>query len=288
MKPAPLHSSAYRETVARALTEDVGSGDITTNSVVDKAREGTAQILAREPLVLCGLPVMREVFSQVDPKLSFTGLMEEGSTCKGPRQPVARVSGSLASILTAERVALNFAQRMSGIATLCREFCSRVGPEASARLVDTRKTTPGLRHLEKYAVRVGGARNHRFGLDDGLMIKDNHIAAAGGIAEAVRRAPRHGHHLLRIQVEVESLKQAIEAAEAGAGALLLDNFSVEELRNMVETLRREAPGVLLEASGGVSLETVAAIAETGVDVISCGAITHQSRAVDLSLQIEAL
>ena len=286
MLPISLDPRACLEAVRVALQEDLGSGDITTAAVVAEDALGLGLVLAREPLVVCGLPVMEEVFRQVDAELCFTNTLADGARSDGGDAILARVEGRLASILTAERVALNFAQRMSGIATLTREFCSRIPASAAAvRLVDTRKTTPGLRPFEKYAVRVGGGHNHRFGLDDGVMIKDNHIVAAGGIAEAVRRARERCHHLVKIQVEVESLEQARAATKAGAKVLLLDNFSAPELAELVPVLRAEVPEVVLEASGGVSLDSIAAIAAAGVDVISCGAITHQSRAVDLAIEV---
>jgi nicotinate-nucleotide pyrophosphorylase (carboxylating) len=271
--------------VANALREDLGSGDLTTRAVVDPELEGAAQIVARQPLVVCGLPVMLEVFSQVDSALSFRPLVDEGVQVSAAGEVLAEIQGSVASILIAERVALNFAQRLSGIATLTREFCSRIPDGSKARLLDTRKTTPGLRVLEKYAVRVGGGHNHRFGLDDGVMIKDNHIIAAGSIVEAVRRARENCHHLVQIEVEVEDLEQAREAIAAGVAVLLLDNFSASDLVEVVATLRAEAPGVRLEASGGINLDTIAAFAATGVDFISCGALTHQARSVDLALDL---
>jgi nicotinate-nucleotide pyrophosphorylase (carboxylating) len=239
--------------VAGALREDLGSGDLTTRAVVSPDLRGTGEIVARQPLVVCGLPVMAEVFSQVDPSLLFRPLVDDGAAIAEVGQVLAEIGGSMASILVAERVALNFAQRLSGIATLTRKFCSRIPKDSKVRLVDTRKTTPGLRVLEKYAVRAGGGHNHRFGLDDGVMIKDNHIIAAGSIGEAVRRARDGCHHLVQIDV--------------------------------VTTLRSEAPGVVLEASGGITLDTVATFAATGVDFISCGALTHQARSVDLALDL---
>ena len=289
MQVIALDSSACRAAVSAALQEDLGSGDITTSAVVAATAQGRGVVQAREPLVVCGLPVMAEVFRQVDSGLHFEVLVADGSACDGHRAAIAQVEGSLASILMAERVALNFAQRMSGIATLTRQFVAQI-PSAAAgvRLVDTRKTTPGLRHFEKYAVRVGGGHNHRFGLDDGVMIKDNHIVAAGGISEAVHRARARCHHLVGIQVEVESLEQAREAIRAGVRILLLDNFTPPELAKLVPVLRNEAHGLVLEASGGVSLGTIAAVATSGVDVVSCGAITHQSRAADLALEVQLL
>ncbi len=286
MEPFLLQGPPCRDVVRAALQEDLGSGDITTTAVVSAEVHGRAVVQARESLVVCGLPVMAEVFRQVDPGLRFTAVVSDGTACVDGNVELAFIEGRLASILSAERVALNFAQRMAGIATLTRAFCTRIPSSCSSvRLVDTRKTTPGLRQLEKYAVRVGGGHNHRFGLDDGVMIKDNHIVAAGGISQAVLRARGRCHHLVSIQVEVESLAEAREAIQAGARVLLLDNFSPDALAELVPVLRHEAPNILLEASGGISLDTVAAVAATGVDVISCGAITHQSRAVDLALEV---
>ncbi|MBN95750.1 MAG: nicotinate-nucleotide diphosphorylase (carboxylating) [Deltaproteobacteria bacterium] len=283
-----------REVVARALDEDGAQDDVTTRTVVPGDAWGTGQILAREPLVVCGLPVMAEVFRQVDEAIVFEPLCEEGAACRGENQPVARLEGPLRGILAGERVALNFAQRLSGIASWTQRFVNQMtqgsapdlqGPSA-ARLVDTRKTTPGLRALEKYAVRMGGGANHRFGLSDGVLIKDNHILAAGGVAEAVRRAKAGSHHLMRIEVEVESLEDALAAVAVGVDALLLDNFSVPQLREAVGVLRATKQDLVLEASGGVSLATVAQVAGTGVDLVSCGALTHQARSVDLSLELD--
>ena len=269
--------------VQRALEEDVGAGDITTEAVVDPELEGHALLVARTDLVLCGLPVAAEVFRQVDSRIDFSPLQSEG--CRvGAGQSVAKLCGPLAGILTGERVALNFVQRLSGIATLVSRYVEALHGH-SVRLVDTRKTTPGLRALEKYAVRVGGAANHRFRLDDGVMIKDNHILAAGGITEAVRRALKRAHHLLQVQVEVDNLEQAHEAVGAGARVLLLDNFEPELLREAVTDLRSLRPDLVLEASGGIALETVASVAATGVDVISCGSLIHQAQWLDLALDV---
>jgi len=280
-----LNAGVCSEVVASALREDLGSGDLTTNAVVSPESRGLGHIVARQPMVVCGLPIMEEVFRQVDPALSFQARVDDGFQVEDSSAVIARIEGPLMSILIGERVALNFAQRLSGVATLTREFCSRLPKTGKARLVDTRKTTPGLRHMEKYAVRVGGGHNHRFGLDDGVMIKDNHIIAAGSISEAVRRARENCHHLMKIEVEVETIEQAREAIAAGVRVLLLDNFASTELAEVVATLRAEAPDLILEASGGVTLETVAAIAATGVDVVSCGSLTHQARSVDLALDL---
>jgi nicotinate-nucleotide pyrophosphorylase (carboxylating) len=281
----PPSSLEVDRVVARALEEDLGgAGDVTTAAVVDPAVQGVGRMLARHALVVCGLDVAGRVFHRIDPDLSFEGLVPEGTLVAGDDAPVAQVSGSLASILSAERVALNFMQRMSGVATWTRKHVAALAG-SDAVLVDTRKTTPGLRALEKYAVRVGGARNHRFALSDGVMIKDNHIAAAGGIAPAVAAAQRGVHHLLRILVEVEDLAEALEAAEAGADVVLLDNFDVARLTAASKVLREQHPRLILEASGNVSLDTVAAVGATGVHRISSGGLVHQARWVDLSLEV---
>ena len=282
---APPPAAEVDRAIRRALEEDLGAaGDVTTAAVVDPAVRGEGRVLARHALVVCGLDVARAAFAAVDPTLAFEALVAEGSAVLGADAPVAAVSGSLASILTAERVALNFLQRLSGVATWTRAHVDALG-DSPALLVDTRKTTPGLRALEKYAVRVGGAGNHRFGLSDGVMIKDNHIAAAGGIEPAVQAARAGVHHLLKILVEVEDLDGALEAAEAGADVLLLDNFDVPRLAAAAAVLRERHPRVLLEASGNVGLQTVAAVGGTGVHRISSGGLIHQARWVDLSLEV---
>ena len=282
MRPPP-HDIATP--VRRALAEDLGpSGDATTDAVVPPEVSGSGTLLARVPLVICGQAVAGEVFAQIDPALRFEALIPDGTAVAGGDAPIARVHGSLGSILRGERVALNFLQRLSGVATWTRAHVDALG-DSPVRLVGTRKTTPGLRQLEKYAVAVGGACNHRAGLYDGIMVKDNHIQAAGGVAEAVRRARANAHHLLRIMVEVEDLDEARTAARAGAEALLLDNFDLPRLAEAVSALKAEHPAVLLEASGGISLETLRAVADTGVDLISSGALVHQARWVDLSLEV---
>jgi nicotinate-nucleotide pyrophosphorylase (carboxylating) len=272
--------------VALALDEDIGpSGDITTRAVVDPARPGRAALVARQDLVVSGLGVASEVFAQVDAGLTVKLLCTDGDNVSAG-SVLARVEGRLASILTAERCCVNFIQHMSGIATLVRSFCAEL-EGSSVRLVDTRKTRPGLRSLEKYAVTCGGGHNHRFNLSDGVMIKDNHILAAGGITHAVHRALQHAHHGVKVQVEVENLAGAIEAVDAGASVLLLDNFELEDLRATVAELRSRPELLTLEASGGISRDTLAAVAATGVDVISSGALIHQARWVDIALDVEA-
>jgi nicotinate-nucleotide pyrophosphorylase (carboxylating) len=269
-----------REQIRRWLAEDLGHDDITTSLVVDPNARGTSEIVAREHGLLCGLPVVRIVFEELDPTLHLEPCVAEGATIE-PGQTVARLAGRLGSILSGERLALNLLQRLSGIATATRAFVEAVEGTGVA-ILDTRKTTPGLRALEKYAVRVGGGRNHRFGLFDGILIKDNHIRAAGGVAEAVRRARARAPHLLAIEVEVTTLEELEEALAAGADWILLDNMDLEMMR---EAVRRTTGRAKLEASGGVTLERVRAIAETGVDAVSVGALTHSVRALDVSLEI---
>ena len=271
-------------TVALALAEDLaGGGDITTAAVIDPARQGRAVLVGRQDLIVSGIAVAAEVFAQIDDDLRFRPLANDGDAVTAGTA-LAEVEGSLASMLTAERCCVNFVQHMSGIASLVRRYMDRL-EGSGVRLVDTRKTRPGLRSLEKFAVRCGGAHNHRFGLADGVMIKDNHILAAGGITEAVGRALEGVHHLVKIQVEVESLAEANEAIDAGARVLLLDNFDVDELQLVVAALRGRPEPLTLEASGGITLDTVAAVARSGVDVISCGALIHQAQWVDIALDI---
>jgi len=268
-----------------ALQEDLGaSGDVTSAAVIDGTAHGEGALVAREPLVLAGLPVAREVFRQVDGTITVAERAADGQRLAAGDE-VARVEGPLASVLAAERVALNFLQHLSGVATQAARFVAELG-DSGVILLDTRKTTPGLRAAEKYAVAVGGAHNHRFALYDGVLIKDNHLAACGSVTEAVRRAAAARHPLLRIEVEVESLDQALEAVRAGADALLLDNRSPAQLTSLVKAIRTEAPRVFLEASGGIVLGRLAEVAASGVDAISSGAVIHAARWVDLALDLE--
>ena len=268
--------------IGEALREDVGSGDITTWAALRGDEAGQARATAKSPLVVAGIEVFGAVFTAQDPALRFRALRRDGERVEGGEQ-LADVSGSLASILTAERVALNLFQRMCGIATITRRFVEAAAG-TTARIIDTRKTVPGLRILDKYAVRIGGGHNHRFALYDGVLIKDNHIAAAGGVAEAVRRARAFAPPYARIEVETENEAQVREALAAGADLIMLDNMTTEEMRRMVEMVGGRAK---LEASGNITAENVLAVAETGVDYISVGALTHSAPALDLSLEIEA-
>jgi nicotinate-nucleotide pyrophosphorylase (carboxylating) len=261
-----------------ALAEDVGEGDVTTEAVVDADASGGAVIVLKEPGVVCGLGMVEAVFRALDGEIEVEALVDEGSLVESGTA-VARLSGPLRAILTGERTALNFLGRLSGIATLTRRYVDAVRGTGVA-ILDTRKTTPGLRVLEKHAVAVGGGRNHRLGLDDGVLIKDNHLRAAGSIREAVESARAATH--LPIEVECDTIGQVSEALEAGADAILLDNMTPDGLVAAVVLARGRAR---LEASGGVTLENVRAIAETGVDEVSIGALTHSARSLDVSLEL---
>jgi nicotinate-nucleotide pyrophosphorylase (carboxylating) len=270
------------ETLIRhALSEDIGSGDVTTQAVIPEEARGSARIIAKEPLVVAGTQVARRVFLLVDPSLKVGTPQQDGSQAR-PGDLILEVWGSVSAMLMAERTAVNFLQRLSGIATLTRAFVDRVAG-TSARIVDTRKTTPGWRLLEKAAVRAGGGYNHRFGLYDGVLIKDNHIAAVGGVGPAVAAIQGKIPHTLKIEVEVETLDQLDEAIAVGADAVLLDNMAPSV---MVEAVRRADGRLILEASGGITLDNVKEVAETGVDLISVGALTHSARAVDISMEID--
>ncbi len=274
----PLHS--WLPLVRRAIDEDLGPGDVTSALVVEAGRRGAARIEARQALVVCGLGVAEVVFRELDAGAGFEARCRDGDRV-GPGAPLADVSGDLRAILAAERTALNFLGRLCGIATLTRRFVDAVAT-TGARIVDTRKTLPGWRLLDKYATAVGGATNHRVGLFDGILLKDNHLALAGGVGPALRRARAAAPAGLRIQVEVESEADALAALDAGADFLLLDNRTPEELERIVKGVAGRA---LLEASGGVALENVRAVAATGVDRISIGALTHSAPNADVAMEI---
>jgi nicotinate-nucleotide pyrophosphorylase (carboxylating) len=272
------------DVVRRALAEDIGSGDVTTLATVPAGTRATGSILARQAGVVAGLPVAERAFRLLDPAVHFAVLVEEGQRVAAGAG-LATIEGDARAALSAERTALNFLGRLSGIATVAA-YCAEAVAGTGAIVVDTRKTTPGLRALEKYAVRAGGAHNHRFRLDDGVLIKDNHIRAAGGIATAVDQARRHAPHLLRIEVECETEDEVRQALEAGADAILLDNMSLAQLRTCVALVRERAPRTPIEASGGIGTDAarLRAVAETGVDLISLGALTHSAPTFDVSLE----
>ena len=274
----------YLENAVRAaLDEDLGrAGDITTLATIPAGTQATAVFAVRKPGVVCGLPIAEASFRLIDPSIRFETLVEDGASVPGNRTPVARVSGDARAILTAERTALNYLSRMSGISTMTAKYVALVA-HTNANICCTRKTTPGLRAFEKYAVRCGGAMNHRFGLDDAVLIKDNHIAVCGGIREALRAAKAFVGHLVKVEIEVDTLEQLQEVLDEGADFCLLDNMSTDMMRQAV---KMSAGRVKLEASGGINIETVKAIAETGVDLISSGALTHSAPILDLGLDIE--
>ena len=278
-----LNLLLVQKIVRAALKEDIGPGDITTEAVVPADARAEAVILAKEEGVVAGLPVTAAAFREMDSSVRFTAFSTDGDRVSRG-QTVARVEGRARSILTAERVALNFLQRLSGVATVTARLCEKVRG-TKAQLVDTRKTTPGLRALEKYAVRAGGGSNHRLGLYDAILIKDNHIALAGGVPAAMAAARARAGHTVKIEVEVEDLAQLDEALAAGAEIILLDNMDPGTMRRAV---KRAAGRAILEASGGITEATIAEVARTGIDIISVGALTHSVKALDLSLEVVEL
>jgi nicotinate-nucleotide pyrophosphorylase (carboxylating) len=283
-----------------ALAEDLSKGDVTTEALIPGDQQGTGFIMAKEEGILAGIEAAKQVFHRVDPELRVEILLEDGAGVKQGSK-VANVSGSIASIFKAERIALNFLQHLSGIASETNRYVARV-EGLPVRIMDTRKTTPGLRSLEKYAVSVGGGKNHRMNLSDGILIKDNHLVALRrqglNIKEIITRARQNAPLSLRgakrrsnlqtgqiqVEVEVRTVSEALEAVEAGADIIMLDNMNPEDMREAVKFINSRA---LIEASGGITLDNVRAVAETGVDFISIGALTHSARALDISLELEA-
>lgn len=266
--------------IKRALEEDIGYGDITTQSLIPAGQISRGLFIAKSPGVVAGIQVSEAVFRQLDSEITFEVFKNDGEVVL-PREVIAVVQGQTRALLTGERTALNFLQRLSGIATKTRRVVELI-KDSSAQLVDTRKTTPGLRVLEKYAVSIGGARNHRFGLFDGVMIKDNHIQAVGNIREAVAMARQKVPHTVKIEVEVENLAQLREAVDAGADIIMLDNMGVEEMAEAVSIVEARA---LLEASGGINESNIVEVARTGIDFISMGALTHSATSLDISLDL---
>jgi nicotinate-nucleotide pyrophosphorylase (carboxylating) len=285
IKPLKVPVNKVKQIVSTALGDDLASGDVTTESLVPFALEGKASILVKRDGVLAGMDVAKEVFRQVDPSLHFKALVKDGAKVR-KGDVVATVEGKVASILKAERTALNFLQHLSGIATETARYVDAVSG-TKAIITDTRKTIPGLRLLEKYAVRAGGGHNHRLNLGDGVLIKDNHLVALRssgvGLGDAVKKARQRAPRAMKVEVEVESVKQAQEALSAGADIIMLDNMNVKDMRRVVKLVQGRA---LLEASGGITLDNVRSVAEAGVDLISVGALTHSAKALDISLEVE--
>lgn len=279
---APLWSlTELHELIDRALAEDLLGGDVTSRAVIPQGTQAVAVGVAKKPVVVCGLSVLPHVFHRVDPTLEIKTFVHEGDAAQ-PKDILFRVSGLVHSILAAERVTLNILQHMSGIATLARQYANAV-KGTKVRVVDTRKTLPGLRAFQRYAVQVGGCYNHRHHLGSGVLIKENHIRAAGGITQAIKRAHDHAAHTLRVEIEVTSMSELKEAIEAGAELVMVDNMTPEQVKEAVTWVNGRA---LLEASGGITLETVRGYAEAGVDIISVGALTHSVKAADISLLVD--
>jgi nicotinate-nucleotide pyrophosphorylase (carboxylating) len=264
-----------------ALSEDIGSGDVTTEATVPADSIATAVMLAKHDLILAGLGVSREVFHYLDPTIEITFFVRDGDRISTGME-IAQLSGNTRALLMGERVALNLLQHMSGIATQTARYVEKI-KGLKAEVLDTRKTHPGLRKLEKYAVRMGGGKNHRFGLYDGILIKDNHIKAAGSITKAIEGVRKKAYLLLKIEVETKTLDEVREALAARADVIMLDNMQVDMMREAVTLINHQA---LIEASGNVTLETIRGIAETGVDFISCGSLTHSASAADISMNIK--
>ena len=279
--PADLlgYNEAVRSIIRLALAEDIGRGDLTTEATVSPDAHAQAVIVQKAPGVLCGLPIVEAVFATLDPRVRVQPRADEGSW--GDRREIAHIEGQARAILTGERTALNFLQRMSGVASMSRRACEAVAG-TGAVVLDTRKTTPGHRTLDKYAVRVGGCRNHRAGLDDAVLIKENHIRAAGGIRTAIEAARLRTGPAQLIEIEVTTLAELDEALDAGAELVMLDNFTPDLLRSAVQRTDRRAR---LEASGGITLDNLSDIARTGVDYISLGALTHSAPSIDFSLEV---
>lgn len=282
-----LIESQVEEIIDRALAEDLSWGDVTTKALIPNGQRGIATILAKGAGILAGIGIAGKVFQRVDPELKIDILIADGSPVK-PGSTTARVEGNAVSILEAERVALNFLQRLSGIASEAHRYVEAV-KGLPVHIVDTRKTTPGLRMLEKYAVRVGGAENHRMSLGDGILIKDNHLAALRiqglTLKDIITKAQQNASQRLKVEIEVRTWQEALEAAEAKADIIMLDNMELEDMRQAIKVIHGRA---LIEASGGITLDRVRAIAETGVDFISIGALTHSAKALDISLEFEPL
>ena len=267
--------------ILTGLKEDMPFGDITTDNLIDDTSQSEALLIAKDTGVIAGIDIAKRVFEIVDKNVVFEKRIEDGHRVKSG-DVIAQIKGNTRALLKGERTALNLLQRLSGIATKTRELCEKI-KDTNSKVVDTRKTTLGLRALEKYAVRVGGGNNHRFSLSDGVMIKDNHIKAAGGIKEAVKKIRKKIPHTIKIEVETETLEQVEEALEAGADIIMLDNMGVDKVRKAVKIINGSA---ISEASGNVNLDSIVEIAKTGVDIISVGSLTHSVSAFDISMEFK--
>ena len=275
-----LENIGFDTLIKNSLLEDMNNGDITTDNLIDEQSISTAEIIAKERGIIAGLDIANQTFTFLDKRIQFTKLVEDGALVeKG--DIIARIKGKTKAILSGERTALNFIQRMSGISTNTSKYLNKI-KQYNTRVVDTRKTTPSLRLIEKYAVRVGGGHNHRFNLSDAVMIKDNHIKAAGGISNAVNKIREVIPHTVKIEVEVENLEGLKEALDSKSDIIMLDNMNIE---TMIEAVKINKGRAILEASGNITLENLEAVAKTGVDVISVGALTHSVKSLDISLNI---
>jgi len=278
-------TTQVKQLIAQALAEDLGWGDVTTEALVPDTQQGKASIIAKARGTIAGVEVAKQVFLKVDPRLKMDILVKDGTEVK-LRDVIARIEGKTSNILKAERVALNFLQHLSGIASETARYVQAV-KGLPVSITDTRKTIPGLRTLEKYAVQIGGGKNHRMHLGDGVLIKDNHLAALRNqgirIQEVIARARQKAPKKLRVEIEVKTIEEAIEAAESGADLIMLDNMNLKDMRQAVQLIKGSA---LTEASGGITLDRVRAVAETGVNLISVGALTHSAKALDISLELE--
>jgi nicotinate-nucleotide pyrophosphorylase (carboxylating) len=281
MMTIPAYASP--ELIRLALAEDIGRGDITTRATIAAASRGKAVITAKEPLTLCGVELIGYIYGLIDPAVKIVSARKDGEALK-KGDIIATVTGPSRAILTGERTVLNFLQRLSGVATLTQRYVAALDKKSKTRIVDTRKTTPGWRTLEKYAVRVGGGSNHRFALDDGVLIKDNHIVAAGSIGAAVKKARVAAHHLVRVEVETATLAEVKEAVAAGADIIMLDNMDEEMIQRAVAAINWRA---ITEISGGVTLDKIPALSRLGADLISVGALTHSAPSVDINLTLTA-
>lgn len=278
-----MYPEYLKKFISLSLQEDIGSSDITSELTVGSDLRCSAEITAKEDCIVAGMPFVGLVFSMLDSSIRVEQIIQEGSAASSG-DLIAAISGNARAVLSGERLALNILQRLCGVATLTSMFAKAVA-STSVKVTDTRKTTPGMRYMEKYAVRIGGGYNHRAGLYDGLLIKDNHIKVCGSITKAVS-ACKKASHLIKIEVEVTTLDELKEAVSAGADVIMLDNMSINDMRTAVQYVRKKSNSILIEASGNIALENINSIASTGVDLISSGSLTHSAKAADISMNIK--